>query len=677
MMRRFVNVFASVFMLVLASASALAQTQAPQSVNGEIRDLPSRFTMREHRVTADAAPILTQRDMGDRDEGLFSQPLPHLTPSKEAGSVQIQTGGGASWPQWGQNQQHTGFINVGAQQPSQIFANIVYDPLVPAERAANGGDLLVHYQAPLTEGSDAYMVFKSGTYDPNDYSTQIWGENKFTWQGNSLVQVWSYTSDWKAPGSTNDFWEPVFHAVLANGFVYVPGAGGTIIKLNKTTGALVTRINPFTNIKANRYTASPLSADSSGNIYYNVVALVPNTADFYADDVQDSWLVKVSPSNTVTKVSYSVLTVGAPGGNDQCLNAFTTEPLPWPPSPTAVPGSVTCGSQRAALNIAPAIAPDGTIYTVSRAHFISRWGYLVAVNNNLTPKWIASLRDRFNDGCGVSPANGGSLPPNGAPGGCRTGANLGVDPATNGPGGGRVLDDSSSTPTIATDGSILYGAYTRYNYAQGHMMKFNSSGQFVAAYRFGWDTTPGIHAHGGTYSIAIKDNQYVAGSYCNDEAFCPSDRTATNPAYPEAYFITRLNHNLGIEWRFQNTNTLSCTRNPDGSVTCVSDHPHGFEWCVNQFAIDDGGNVVANSEDGNLFSIDVDGHLQGKIFQQLALGAAYTPASLGPDGKIYSQNAGHLFVVGQTQQGMMKRKSPFDRFEILANKGPARRVSGH
>jgi len=39
--------------------------------------------------------------------------------------------------------------------------------------------------------------------------------------------------------------------------------------------------------------------------------------------------------------------------------------------------------------------------------------------------------------------------------------------------------------------------------------------------------------------------------------------------------------------------------------------------------------------------------LKQKIFQQLALGAAYTPASLGGDGKIYTQNAGHLFVVSR------------------------------
>ena len=52
-------------------------------------------------------------------------------------------------------------------------------------------------------------------------------------------------------------------------------------------------------------------------------------------------------------------------------------------------------------------------------------------------------------------------------------------------------------------------------------------------------------------------------------------------------------------------------------------------------------------EDGNLYAIGQGGFLEQKIFQQLAIGAAYTPASLGGDGKIYTQNNGHLFVVGQ------------------------------
>jgi outer membrane protein assembly factor BamB len=102
-----------------------------------------------------------------------------------------------------------------------------------------------------------------------------------------------------------------------------------------------------------------------------------------------------------------------------------------------------------------------------------------------------------------------------------------------------------------------------------------------------------------------------------------------------------------MEWSFQNANTQSCTRNPDGTLACVSDHPHGFEWCVNAPVVDGSGTVYANSEDGNLYAIGQGGLLRQKIFQQLAIGAAYTPASLGGDGKIYTQNDGHLFVVGQ------------------------------
>jgi outer membrane protein assembly factor BamB len=67
---------------------------------------------------------------------------------------------------------------------------------------------------------------------------------------------------------------------------------------------------------------------------------------------------------------------------------------------------------------------------------------------------------------------------------------------------------------------------------------------------------------------------------------------------------------------------------------------------VNSPAIDVNGVVYANSEDGNLFAVAQGGAVMQEIFQQLALGAAYTPASIGGDGKIYSQNDGHLFVVG-------------------------------
>jgi len=558
------------------------------------------------------------------------------------------------WAQWGRDPQHTSQINVAGQNLNRNLADVIYDSTVPGEiSAANQlfgeADLLVHYQVPLIDGNDVYMEFKSGNPSKNTFAQMNWAENKLSWQNGTLVQAWSFASDWKAPGNYSDFWEPVFHSVLANGALYVPGAGGTIFRVNKSTGAQVVRINPFGTIDSNTYTAGPISADTSGNLYYNVVKLQPG-GSFYSKDSVDSWLVKVAPDNSATKVSYSVLTPGTPGPDDPCEISFSSALLPWPPSPTAVAPTVRCGPMRVALNIAPAIAPDGTIYSITRSHaaFANRSGYLVAVNPNLSLKWIASLNNRFSDGCGVAISSGGVLPPNGQPGGCRAGANFGVDPGVNHAGGGRVLDDSSASPTVAPDGSVFYGAYSRYNYAQGHLMHFSASGAYLGAYRFGWDLTAGIVPHGNSYSVVIKDNQYgEVGSYCDVEAVCPSDRTVANSAgYPEAYFITQLNQNLNVQWRFQNTNTFSCSRQPDGSVTCVSDHPNGFEWCVNATVIDVNGVVYANSEDGNLYAINPDGTLKQNIFQQLALGAAYTPASIGLDGKIYSQNAGHLFVAG-------------------------------
>jgi hypothetical protein len=558
----------------------------------------------------------------------------------------IAAGPPADWPQWGRDPQHSSEVGFTGQNLNRIIEDVVYDPFVAQEMAENGGNLLVHYQVPLIDGNDVYMEFKSGNFTHIEtWETQDWQEKRLSWQNGQLVEVWTHTSDWKpvpfaSRSSFNGpFWEPVYHPVLAGDFIYVPAAGGTVAKLNKSNGTVAASINPFGATKdMNTFVAGPLSADKNGNVYYNAIKL--SSGRPWDDNVVDSWLVKIAPNNTSSKVSFATLTPNAPTATDPCKISFSTSQLPWPPSPNAVPTTTPCGSQRPGINVAPAIAPDGTIYTVSRGHFVTRYNFLIAVNSNLTLKWNASLRGRLNDGCGV-------LLPIGGPGGCRAGATLGVDPEVNESGPGRVLDDGSSSPTVAPDGSVIFGAYTRYNWAQGHSMKFSSSGQFQGAYEFGWDITPGIYSHDGTYSIVIKDNHYgEVGSYCSVEAICPSDRTATHPNYPEEYFITQLNSAMGVDWKFKNTNTLSCSRDANGNVTCVNDHPNSFEWCVNAMAIDRNGVVYSNSEDGNLFAINQGGTLKQKIFQQLAVGAAYTPASIGRDGKIYSQNAGHLFVVG-------------------------------
>lgn len=528
-----------------------------------------------------------------------------------------------------------------SQDLNRQLADLVYDPFVASEQADGGGDLLAHYAMTLVSGDDVFMEFKTGSWiscDPPGsgkpepcghaaWNSQIWNERRFRWEDGRLVEKWNFESDWKPPSISD--WEPIFQAAVAGDFVYVPGAGGTVFKLDREDGSLVSRINPFSGIDPNTFVAGPLSVDSSGNIYYNALQLARPAAL----DPPGSWLVKIASDDTTALASYPSLTPGAPGATDSCGGQFNRLQLPWPPGASAKPLPIVCGSQRPGLNIAPAIAPDGTIYTVSRAHFSPRDSYLVAVNPDLTPKWIASLRDRLHDGCIVL------LPPNGTPGGCSDGAATGVDPATNELPAGQVVDNSSSSPVIAPDGSIFYGAFTRYNYSRGHLFKFTPEGEFVGAYDFGWDSRPAFYEHDGTYSVIIKDNHYDSGSYCAAEQFCPMA-----PEGP--YYITQLSADLKPEWSFASTNTQSCAVTADGTLECNADHPNGFEWCINQAAVDGNGVVYANSEDGNIYAIDQGGALKQRMFLNLAVGAAYTPVSIGPDGKIYAQNAGHLLVIG-------------------------------
>jgi hypothetical protein len=83
------------------------------------------------------------------------------------------------------------------------------------------------------------------------------------------------------------------------------------------------------------------------------------------------------------------------------------------------------------------------------------------------------------------------------------------------------------------------------------------------------------------------------------------------------------------------------------NTTIDRQHPNGYEWCINAPVIDAHGVVQVNSEDGNLYVINQDGMLKQKVFLKRAVGAAYAPLSLGPDGKIYTQNDGVLFVLGK------------------------------
>ena len=106
--------------------------------------------------------------------------------------------GPINWLQWGQNQQHQGFVDTTGQNLNNILADLTFDPNVPAEKASTGGDLLVHYQAPLLHQNDVFMEFKGGTFtDADHWDSQTWSERRYHWRDGQLVEKWSYQTSWK------------------------------------------------------------------------------------------------------------------------------------------------------------------------------------------------------------------------------------------------------------------------------------------------------------------------------------------------------------------------------------------------------------------------------------------------------------------------------------------------
>lgn len=258
--------------------------------------------------------------------------------------------------------------------------------------------------------------------------------------------------------------------------------------------------------------------------------------------------MKVTPDDVASTVTYATLVPDAPpGASPYCPGTFNFlfdngASLPWPPSATAVAPTQLCGSQRPSLNIAPAIGLDGTIYTASSAHFDSMVAYLIAVNPDLTPKWAASLQNRLTDGCGVLlPIAGPGVTD--LPNSCRYGTAVGIDPTTNTYGSGWLTDQASSSPVVLPDGSVIFGAMDNFNFNRGHLFHFDAQGNYLNAFPFGWDSTPGVYEHDHTYSIIVKNNNYGLPAYCFFQ-----NPVCAFPPQPGPYYISQIDPNMNIEW---------------------------------------------------------------------------------------------------------------------------------
>jgi hypothetical protein len=544
-----------------------------------------------------------------------------------------------SWTQLGQNAAHTGSACAPAQGFTSILASVTFDPFVAQElldaKARNGdAELLVHYQTPLVTGEDVYVETKSGTYTGStNWNSQEWGETHYQWQSGALVQMGAFVSDWKPEPINLVVWEPLFHAALDGNVLWVPGAGGTVYRVDRGTMLQLAQVNPFgSTVDPNTFVSGPITVGADGTVYYNVVQVAPDLSDVAGT------MVRIEPNGTVHAVAYPGLMLSPPLPTDNCLGTYEDDgtPTPWPPPDHHVV-SVQCGSLRPGINLAPAVGADGTVITVAFPNNSRDSAVILAMNPDLTPKWSGSLQEILDDGCGVlMPADAqpsGALPDGGMDqfSNCLVGAPQGVDLETGQMPSVQVTDLSSSSPVVLPDGAVLYGGYNYYNNSRGHLVKFDATGKFVASYDDGWDQTPAVWPNGGSYSIVVKDNHYY--NWFN---------TVVGP-----YDITQVDANLHKQWSYTSVNTNTCQRTSAGALTCVSDHPTGFEWCINAAAVDENGTVYVNSEDGRAYALLQDGTVAQSRFLLQSLEAAYTPITVDGQGRTYTLNGGVMTVVGK------------------------------
>jgi hypothetical protein len=440
-----------------------------------------------------------------------------------------------TWDQWGQSAAHDGETCVRAQEPGRELAHLVYDQFEGQEMAEGGGDLFVHYQVPLSDDDgNFYMMHKEGTYtpcdppgsgepfpcgiDPANVANEVWTEKAYHFRPDgTLREKWQFTSDWKPYPVFR--WEPMFQPAQSGPFIYVPGAGGSVWQVLKFFGLPIQRINPFPTVDPNTYVSGGITVDRFGFVYWNVVRQDQTTF------LNNGYIVRATPWGRTKLVAFDGLIPGAPAAFDPCFYQFDfadpRPPRPWPP-PGMLPPQFICGAQRPGINVTPAIGPDGTVFTATTADFNPRYSYIVAFGPDLTLKWATSLRDQVHDGCGVRITPSALNCPVAADG--TPLYELGVEPRTGLQPALMVSDQSPSSPVALPDGGVIYGALDGYNFSRGHLVKLDRHGNFTGSYDFGWDTTPALYRHDGTYSIVLKDNHYFDASFEGGPFFITSSR---------------------------------------------------------------------------------------------------------------------------------------------------------
>ncbi len=297
--------------------------------------------------------------------GAYAAPL--------APNAAAQTG---SWLSHAHDEQHTALSAV----PSQPLNVIHWHTPVDLDPQPGGSEILVHYGSPLVTAANTVIVpVKTGAN-----SFRVDARNGAT--GDLL---WSENTGWKAPEAS---FVPGLGPTISGNLLYIPDVAGRLIQrqnpddaTGKTTllyfyGAENYAKSP-TAYKKYVQIDTPLTTDSSGNIYFGFLVLGPTPLKLksgiarIAADGTGAWTSAAAASgdSTITQVAISaapalsldgsllyVVVNNASYGYMLAINSTTLAPVSHARliDPHSGLDSTICDCSSAA----PTVGPDGDVY---------------------------------------------------------------------------------------------------------------------------------------------------------------------------------------------------------------------------------------------------------------------------------------------------------------------------
>jgi hypothetical protein len=259
-------------------------------------------------------------------------------------------------------------------------------------------------------------------------------------------------------------------------------------------------------------------------------------------------------------------------------------------------------NKKPAYSSAPALSADGTVV------YVVAGPYLLGLNSTtLATQYRASLRDPRSTSVNAI-----------------------------------VSSMSTASPLVGPDGDVFIGVLASPdNASRGFLLHFSADLQTrKLPGGFGWDNTPAIVPTNMVPSYTGPSSYLLFSKYNN---YFQADGNGINK-------IAILDPNVAQIDPHSSASGLAEMREVLVAIGCTTDgtFPRVREWCINAAAVNPATkSVYAPSEDGRLYRWDLSlNSLSEAINLPLAIGEPYVPATIGPDGTIFTLNAAKMFAIG-------------------------------